>query len=162
MNSRQFLKLFAFILVSISIFYLFARSNLEVTKSIVSALSATPPYIIALNTAVTLYLLKYVDSISSSITPLKTEKNSEKLKKFQNSLKNLNQEAISNLILAIVLFVIHKVIEIKHIDTNIESVFIVVLACQFSIISLIFVIAVIQVNALRTAMSYRQLIENKK
>jgi len=162
MNSKQFLKLIVLIFISCSIFYLFVKSNIELTRSIVFALSTTPPYVLALNTAVTLYLLKYVDSISSSITPLKTEINSEKIKKFQHSLKNLNQEAISNLILAIVLFIVLKALETKHINTDVESIFMVVLALQFSLISMIFTIAIIQVNALKTAISYRQLIENEK
>ena len=162
MNSRQFLKLVVFILGSSIIFYLFAKYNFELSKSVLSALGTTPPYVIALNTAVTIYLLKYIDSISSSITPIKTENNSYDLKKFQKSLKILNQEAISNIILAIVLFIILKVIEIKNIATSKETLFLVILALQFSIISLIIVIAIIQMNALGTAMSYRQVIENNK
>ena len=162
MNSRQFFKMVVFMLGSSFLFYLIAIFDFELSKSILSALETTSPYVIALNTAATLYLLKYIDSISSSITPLRTEKNTKNLKIFQKSLKTLNQEAISNITLAIVLFIILKVLESNNIDKNKESILLVVYALQFSMISLIFVIAVMQVNALRTAMNYRQVIENNK
>jgi hypothetical protein len=162
MNSRQFFKLVAFILGSSFLFYLVAIYDFELSKSALSALGAASPYIIALITAVTLYLLKYIDSISSSITPSRTEKNAKSLNKFQKSLKDLNHEAISNITLALVLFIILKVLEINDTANSKETILLVVFAFQFSMISLIFVIAIMQVNALRTAMSYRHVIENNK
>ncbi len=162
MNSRQFIKLILFIFISSSVFYLALKTNSELFISLLLSLATTPPYVIGLNTAVTLYLLKYIDTVSTSITPFKTITNANRLEKFQKSLKELNQEAISNIILAFLLFAFLKALETSYFDNSSMLIINIILSIRFSFVLLIIVISIMQINALRLAMNYRQIIENKK
>lgn len=161
MNKTQFLKLLLFMIATSLGYYVALELNDELFISILSAISTSPPYIIAFNTAITLYLLKYTDAVSTSVSSAITETNSPKINKFQKSIKNLNQEAILNMLLTIIIFVLLKIVESAYFELDKDFVFQFVMAVRFSLIALLFIVAIIQGRALFLAMNYRHVIETK-
>lgn len=121
MTSIQFFKL----LILFSVSSLFAFVGISTNKSHlippIEYLDAISPYIFGFTATTVFFLLKYMDSISTSTSLVKTEQNKTKVRNVQKSFLKLNQESIANVILSLSLFIIAKLVKIPDLKVELSS-----------------------------------------
>jgi L-cystine uptake protein TcyP (sodium:dicarboxylate symporter family) len=163
MNKIQFIKLILLVLVFTMIAYagIFIEKNLSIQT--IMLLDTSTPYIFGITATAAFYILKHMDGIATSTSAIKNSKNKEKIKKLQQSYQHLSQEAISNIILSLALFVLAKTVKSPNIDLELSQLQVGVVSLKFSCFGTMLYIAFDQIRSLHTVMQYRRIIEvNKK
>ncbi|MHB8136666.1 MAG: hypothetical protein ACYDH1_20835 [Anaerolineaceae bacterium] len=162
MTSIQFIKL----LILYSVLSLSSFVAIIINKSFIvqstEYLDVISPYIFGFTATTVFFLLKFMDSISTSMSSVKNEGNDNKINKVQNSFLNLNQEGIANVILSLSLFILAKLIKLQNLEVELSGFQVTVLCLKFSCLATMLYVVFDQIGSLHTAMQYRRIIEENK
>lgn len=162
MNRNQFIKLVALVLLTFLPSLALSIKFQPIFINSVNSIAPMAPFIFSFAVAIVIYLIKYVDSISSKLRSLTNDSNSNKINDAIVSLKVLNQEGISNLIL---LFVLLTVTLVTGNFSNTETLTcyqVVSISIKLSSILLMVFVTIQQAMALHIAMEYRVIVEAYK
>lgn len=162
MNSRQFIKLLSFITFFSFIAYLGELLWQDNVISIINGILLSAPYLLAATTTIVIFLVKYTDSIATSLSEFIDEKRRKNIIAAQKSFSDLSKESISNIILCLVLFILLKAVNLNIFTENLEKYLKLIYSLKFSFIMTMIYITINQIIALHTVMNYRKLIEINK
>jgi len=163
MNSIQLIKLGILILALTLFAFVGIYLQKEISIQIIMLLDTTVPCIFGITVTAVLFILKHMDSISTATSSLRDSKNHDKVSKTHQSYQVLNEEAVSNIILSLALFILGKILKLPKIDIELNQLQIIVISLKFSCFGSMLYIAFDQIYSLRTIMKFRSTIEiNKK
>ena len=132
----------------------------QISMDIVNSVSPMVPFVFSFALAIVICLITLSDSISSKLQSISTDQESTKIKLAISSLRALNQEGISNLILLFVLLLIVLISGDYTETSSLTSLQLISFSTKSSSILLIVYVTLQQVIALHTAMEFREIVES--